>query len=259
MIIIGITFILSIIAAIIGTIIYQQWNQRKNSRPLRQIINFGKDDLIFVFSHRDHVPESILPRTSTEDFLAMNNFISALLKIEWKGRIVVRDTNRITTSDRKKNIVSVCSVKTNTFTEELQDILLERNVRFYYFQKVDETNEWQITDGPGKYPSQSYDQLREFLAASGDMKNVAEHRFNDIAVITKITNPWNALNKIFIIAGVRGIGTWAAAECIKKEWKQIYDRLDPSKRNGDFSALLSIKYENCDIVEIQVHNVINIT
>ncbi len=43
------------------------------------------------------------------------------------------------------------------------------------------------------------------------------------------------------MAGLRGIGTWGAGECIKKEWQQIFDKL-PSKDKGcEFSALLFFK------------------
>jgi len=251
MFLVSITFILSIAASIIGTFLYMKWTLKKKNRPLHQILNFGHDELLFVFAHRDE-GGSILPRTSTEDFLAMNNFISALLNIGWKGKISVRDTKRLTDSDRKKNIVSICSSKSNKFTKEVESKLLKKGVDFYYSKKDSKSEHWYITDGNAIFPSRTYDQIDDFLSKGRDRRDVPEQKLDDVALITKITNPWNATNKIVIIAGVRGVGTWGAAECIKKEWKQIHSLLKHFKKGCDFSAILSINYNNCDILNIKV-------
>src|SRR5574340_1176321 len=66
--------------------------QFKKRQPLQQILNFGDDDLLFFFPHRDNIREAVLPRTSTEDFLAINNFMSALINLGWQGKVGVRDT-----------------------------------------------------------------------------------------------------------------------------------------------------------------------
>lgn len=57
------------------------------------------------------------------------------------------------------------------------------------------------------------------------------------------------------MAGIRGIGTWGAAECLKKWWKPIYSAKastrsigGPSKA-GDFAALVKVRYRNYDIKE----------
>ena len=55
------------------------------------------------------------------------------------------------------------------------------------------------------------------------------------------------------MAGIRGIGTWGAAECIKKNWRGIYDRLE--RKRGSFSALVLVTYENCDITNTEVMQV----
>src|ERR1700733_2790943 len=82
-------FVLSIIGALIGAWL-QRLMDRKNARkPLNQLLNFGKDDLLFVFPHRtdhslaDQGVSALFPRTSTEDFMAMNNFITVLINIGW--------------------------------------------------------------------------------------------------------------------------------------------------------------------------------
>jgi hypothetical protein len=99
-------FVLSLVAALIGAAIQRILNRRGEMRPLNQLLNFGNDDLLFVFPHREEIYEAILPRTSTEDFLAMNNVISALIKIGWRRKIAVRDTTRLSPADKKRNLVS---------------------------------------------------------------------------------------------------------------------------------------------------------
>ncbi len=251
--IIIIGFVLSIIASVIGAYLFIKWEQRKENHPLRQLLNFGDDELLFVFSHRDHVPEAVLPRTSTEDFLAMNNIISALLKIGWRGKLGVRDTTRLRPDDKKRNLITVCGPKSNSFTKEVLDKINSKGCDCFRFEKNNELNQWQIVDSTACYPSHSYEQIEHYQQIG---KNVTEQEIDDVAMIAKVTNPWNAANKILIIGGVRGFGTWGAAECLKKAWKQIYNQKSNShdhKKNGDFAAVLAIKYNNCDIIDIKLH------
>lgn len=253
------TFFLSTAASIAGTVLYFKFSERRNKKPLNQILNFGTDDeIIFVFSHRDHVPESILPRTSTEDFMAMNNFISALIRVGWKNKIKFKDTSRLRESEKQKNLILVCSAKSNTVTKEVQEILRRNNIRFYYNSQGSNKKEWLIKDIVGDFPSQTYNEIQNYIESEGEPHGVASQELNDVAAITKITNPWNAVNKIFIIAGVRGIGTWGAAECIKKGWGEIYEALPAKNKRADFSALVRIKYKNCDIISSKVHSLIPI-
>src|ERR1700730_13224464 len=85
-------FLLSIVGALIGAKIRQHLDRRRETKPLGKLLNFGPDDLLFVFPHRESIRGPIVPRTSTEDFLAMNNFISALLNAGWSRKTSVRDT-----------------------------------------------------------------------------------------------------------------------------------------------------------------------
>ena len=249
-----IVFISSVLATLIVLKILEVLKRREQERPLNKILNFGDDELLFVFTHRE-MEEVILPRTSTEDFLAINNFISALLKISWKNKIGVRDPAHLTDQDKRRNLVVICSPKSNTFTDEIQK-LLEDHSTFYRFEKQENSGKWYITDNLGTWESKSFGQIEDFLAGGGRKANIPELLLDDVAVINKISNPWNKTNKIFIIAGIRGIGTWGAAECIKKNWKQLYSRLPvkQKEKNCDFSALLSIRFHNCDITNTEVNN-----
>lgn len=250
-------FLLSIIGALIGAWVQRALDCRAERRPLNQLLNFGSDELLFVFPHREEIREAVLPRTSTEDFMAMNNFISALINVGWTRGFGVRDTRHIRAEDKKRNLVIICSPKSNTFADEFQKKLRERGIRAFYFEETDRTR-WHITDGDGVFLSGTWEQEENYHRRRIGRHKFPEMCFDDFGVVTKITNPWNPKNKVVWIAGIRGIGTWGAAECVKKRWKQIYDQLPMDAKETDFSALVRIRYDNCDISAVDVRRVVTL-
>jgi hypothetical protein len=93
----------------------------------------------------------------------------------------------------------------------------------------------------GVYGSKSYDQQIE-----------GSSRRDDTAMIVKVQSPWSPQHRILIVAGIRGIGTWGAAECMKKWWEELYHQKGSSKKrgttkSGDFAALVKVHYEGHDI------------
>ena len=122
---------------------------------------------------------------------------------------------------------------------------------------MNERGRWHIRDSDGaKYSSRSWAQEKEYLNSGEERRDLPSKCFEDYAVVTKVTNPWNASTKVIQIAGIRGIGTWGAAECIKKEWHQLHDQLPNKAKDSDFSALIRIEYDNCDITSIDVRRVV---
>jgi hypothetical protein len=152
-------------------------------------------------------------------------------------------------------LVIICSPKSNDFSKEFQGKLEETGVPFFKFECKSDSKEWQITDGDGVFTSGSYSQEKNYLKEGCQRHDLPSKSFDDYAVITKKTNPWNDRNKIVVVAGIRGVGTWGAAECLKKEWSQIYGSLGKSEKDSDFSALIKIRYDNCDITSIDVRRV----
>jgi hypothetical protein len=137
-----------------------------------------------------------------------------------------------------------------------QKALRESSSEAYCF-KEGKDGHWHICDSDGaEYHSKSWDQEAQHLNDGIDRRDLPSKSYEDYAVITKTENPWSDKTKVLWIAGIRGIGTWGAAECIKKEWKQIYDLLPADKKDSCFSALLKIEYDNCDIIHIDVRRVI---
>lgn len=256
-----------IISAIIASHLYDKLRERREKQPLTTLLNFGKkEELLFVFPHRDDIvekpkkPIDILPRTSTEDFLAINNIKSALLKIHWEGKDSVKQPDGLGDPDITKNIFSICSMKSNKFTAKVENLLIAQKKIIYRVEQVpNKTHEFFITDGIGKFESKTYRQVEDYLANGIPKNRLNEQTYEDFGYITKITNPYNSdtnhKTKIYIVAGIRGIGTWGAGECIKKNWKKIYDKIDSTNKEASFSALIQLKYESMDISEIKVISV----
>jgi hypothetical protein len=250
---------IGILSAIIASYMYETFQQRRYRQPLDDILNFGrKEEIIFAFPSRTDCPTNpndihILPTTSTEDFLAVNNIKSALLKIHWEGKDSVRQPEHmIKDVDYSKTIFCICSTKSNTFTAEVEDKIIPSVIdgKVFRVQPKKSIDEYEIWDGISATDSPTYEQIK--LHSAKSVLPLSQGHFDDYAYITKITNPWNASAKIFIIAGIRGIGTWGAAECLKKNWKQIHDRLDKDKKKHNFSALIKVTYENLDIIHTKV-------
>lgn len=274
----------AILGAVVGLLVQSMARtpQLLRRRHLRLLLNFPQDKpLIFVYPPRWNDEPFVLPRTSTEDFMAMNNMISALLSVGWDSEgIVLRDCSRFADElELSNNIVVFCSPKSNTLANKIQSKLLEANVKYYHFVEVSiggSEKQWAISDGHGYYPSSAAITVGEYEAKSQALRaetgagasslpeanRVHEMTLVDVASITKVRNPWHPEKQILLIAGVRGIGTWGAAETLKKWHDGIYRRkkgwLDKSRKHRSFSALLEIHYRNSDIIKTELLGLIDI-
>lgn len=80
-------------------------------------------------------------------------------------------------------------------------------------------------------------------------------------MIIKAENPWHSSKNVLIFAGIRGIGTWGAAECLRNEWKKIYDlkRSDGKhSKRGNFVTLVKVCLKKGDIIELNVERMIDL-
>ncbi len=258
---IALGFVFSVAASILGTYLYMKNRELRKNRHLRALLDFGSDELLFVFAHREHQDESILPRIATEDFIAMNNVIGALVQTGWDGQIRVRDTTHLTDADKQKNLVTLGGGKVNDFTEELLELLATREIDGFQFRETPESpGRWQLIHGDfGRYVSRSY-EAKEIIEEIN--RGTTEAELKDVAIVAKVTNPLHSPNKIIIIAGIRGIGTWGAAEFLRKKANEIYQKKRSThgfKKTGDFAAIFTIRYKNFDILGMELHEFIDIS
>ncbi|OGO14912.1 MAG: hypothetical protein A2Z14_16840 [Chloroflexi bacterium RBG_16_48_8] len=273
-----VAFLVGIISGLVVDLILRS-PRFLHRRHLRLLLNLPKDqDLIFIYPPRQR-DYAILPRAATEDFMGINNLISALLSIGWSSdRFVIRDTERITQQQcEDANVITLCSPKSNSFTAMVQRELLDDGVHHYYFDQVviknteseslDSEPQWAITDGNGYYPSPITQALKDYEKEQQKQEGTMlpplhERSLVDYAAVTKVRNPWRPEKHVLIVAGVRAIGTWGAAETIKKWYDLIYKekkgRFQRSRKDGYFSALLKIEYRNSDIIKAEIIGLIDI-
>lgn len=260
MVVVGVTS--TLLGALLWELGERAWKARWK-RGLKKLVPFSRDSTLYlIYPPRHGGEEGLLPKTSSEDFMAINNMISAFLSLGWNSnRFVVRDTDRVTGEHEKQNMVIFCSPKSNELAERLQQKLLQDGVNFYHFREVSVHGfkQWVLNGGGALYVSPAVTAEHRHRQA-GDEKPLHSETLEDVAVVTSIRNPWNPDTRILWIAGVRGVGTWGAAETVKKWHKQLYTvlRRTKARKTGSFSALLRITYSNSDIVKSKVSGFISI-
>lgn len=249
------SLVVTLIAAVL-VIRIVEWAPGRNGpkpqqNPYRAVLNFGHDDLFIVFPPRD-VEEAILPRVSVEDFLAIRSIQESLNLSGWRGQIRVRDSELFyeinPDGDKKRNIVAICSPKTNRLTAEILDELAGQNRWCPFGFEEHEPGKWHIRREPRPLESDSYEQEKR---ARGKGLPVAEQRLNDVGVLAKFANPWNPANMIIIAAGIRGIGTWGATDHLRRNAADLFGRKTGDK-TGEFVAYLDIVYRKFNLVKTSV-------
>jgi hypothetical protein len=143
---------------------------------------------------------------------------------------------------RENNLVLLCSPRANPITlealNELENTIRGFDVRF---QKINNRPErWALQFYGGFYYSDSYAQ-EDALIKSGIIPG--EGHLDDFSVIIRAPNPWNPETKLFIVSGIRGIGTWGGARYLRSQTPEILRRTD----GGDFAAVVKIGYEGYKI------------
>ncbi len=238
----------SLIAAVIGAtikIFYDWIVTRRRVSGQRAILYGFENHTLFVFPTRQVSKGGILPRMATEDFLAINNLISAFISAGMNPPEKVRSAETISQRDKEQNnLILICSPHSNDVTREAMELL--STTRTYgnhlpIFKTNPTSKERFIEAGGGTFTSSSFGQEGPELT--------------DIAVVIKAPNPWASQHKILIVSGIRGIGTWGVAEFLKKNWKHLHERKARSKphgKRGDFAALVEVTYNDLDIKETKL-------
>ncbi|MDY6904324.1 MAG: hypothetical protein SWH61_06535 [Thermodesulfobacteriota bacterium] len=220
------------------------WKGHRRTKGQAAILHGFEGPTKFVFPHREDSELAILPRISTEDFMAINNIISAFLAAEISPPSKMVDCTNITEADKcSNNLILICSSKTNPVTAEALSLLRQNHPQIAdyipEFAVDEKTGHTFIRWNQGKYVSKSFYQ---------DQNGPLE----DIAIILKAKSPWASQYNILVVAGIRGIGTWGAAECLKKSWEAIYaekgaDKKTGASKQGSFVALENISFSDYDI------------
>jgi hypothetical protein len=247
----------NLISALFGFLarhLWTRWRQRRRQAGQAAILSGLETSAKFVFPPREDVESAFLPRISTEDFMAINNLISAFLQAGLEPPRKVVDSRHLSDAEQRQfNLVVICSSKTNRVTEEALALLKKMNPhqadQIPEFVRDSHTGRTVIRCNNGIFPSESFDQQGP--------------DYTDIAMIVKSRSPWAAQKKVLIVAGIRGFGTWGAAEFLKKSGRLLWHKKGASatartSKAGDFAALIKVKYRDCDIKETSLLHLVDL-
>ena len=184
------------------------------------------------------VPERFLPKESTpkhathrnhvtfEDMLGANYVERTLTLAGVTDKYIsirgVKEFKR-NASDKQQNVVLICSPKANLITKEIfktkPDLI--KNIDFKICKEGEYPDSWYIVFEGANLESPSYKQTEQY---SQQGKKPEDEVLEDYALLARIPNPWNENKKLIIVSGIRGIGTWGAARCLREHTDEIMRR-----------------------------------
>ncbi len=203
-------------------------------RHLRRILSFPKNGpIVIVVAHREQMlATDALPRIALETVFALNNIQSILGKLGWRGEVKILEVNRVGDTDKQGNLIILGGDRVNSLTRDfLTDLASkERDTLGFERTTVKTEERWHIRSENATFVSKSYEQL------SSNASNL-----EDVALITRISNPRNEKKAIVILAGIRGIGTWGAADFLDSHARDLSMKLRAAHMIR-FQALISVSY-----------------
>lgn len=219
---------------------YDRW---VTSRPIRKLLRLGLDDTILVMAHHPAETNRLLPNVAIEDVFALRNVLRVLSELEIETPKIYHPEN-LSDTDKTKNVISIGGPTRNKFTKQILHAVAGTLIRFD--RSTQATDQLEIRIGKHKsFRSASYaNATREGL----------QSRSRDTALLLRIPNPFNPANEVIVIAGIRGIGTWGASDCLRKSAKTLADELRKKVSNpkAGFLAIIDVVYENFDILHTTI-------
>lgn len=249
------TLILGPLAGLLTSVAGQLGYRRFKQRNQAALLNFGSRMVTFVYSpRRDSFSEPqrvILPRTSTEDFLAINNLISALIRSGYKHDLDMCSVRAFDGNKRFGDLVFVCSPVSNPGTAS---VLAELSKIYESLPRFETQSNGQcvIHAGANTYQSETYEVVERCHKEGSEPE---EATMRDYGLLVKAPNPWEPERMVLVLAGIRGIGTWGIAECLKKDWQKVLrkKRRDGKHRaSGPFAAVIETTFDKCDLTSFEV-------
>lgn len=263
------TVVLHVIGEVVTAVLLWPWRRIRRLFPThaaRSVFNCNSDlNLVIVYPPREEEPGSILPRVAGEDFMAITHVLK-IADIAGFPRDMVRmapvntETGNIEDNPDDGNLALVCAPWSNPMTGKVLVRLRNSCGLIAEFHPLSSspanppasvatprtkgTAQYYISFYGKPYYSNTY-EVQEQLTREhkqpwkGDMK--------DYGLIIKAPNPYNLRNQnatAFIIAGIRGIGTWGAAWYLCERVRDLYD----SVKDGDFAAVIEVDYSDFRIM-----------
>lgn len=239
-----------IFSGISGWFLNRYWTKITTRRPHAKVLGISNDEEVhIILPHRPfpvQVSTTLIKKRSHvtfEDMLAANYAERSLTLAGFSDEKVsiksVKQFKKDRSSLQQQNLILICSPKANDITadtlEALNKTLSEFNLTFNKIST--KPDEWGIVFDNAMLESDSYKQIADLISQGIDPEEGTQ---NDYGVIVRAKNPWNREKKLVIIAGIRGIGTWGAARCLRDKANQ----LAKSTKGKNFIQIVEIEYGN---------------
>ena len=184
-----------------------------------------------------------------DDLFSMTAVQSALQRCGWHpASIEVREATWFDAddpTDHRKNVFLFCSPKSNPVTRVFMDELSRTGLLEWRFVEDQASGQWRIEGKRGHWNSPSYAQEAALLAMN---RPLSEGRVDDYAIFARLPNPWNLKAKVFILAGIRGLGTRGAGDFLRDNLPMI----KKLTRGKDFVWLLHVTKEHYRIKQVEL-------
>jgi len=120
------------------------WKRREHGA----LLDFPRKEILFIYPARSDPSADprkvIVPRTATEDFLAINNVLSALIKVRWLGEVHVKSCDHFGADDKEHDLVLICSPRTNPKTAEALEAVGNKYPGLPRFEREQGSDRWCI-------------------------------------------------------------------------------------------------------------------
>lgn len=241
-----VSFVLGFLANVLAAPRSKWYLEWISGRHLRSLLRLGHDEVIIVISHQSPSGTRRLPQMAVEDVLALRNVFDVLSQLGIKHP-KIRHPENLSEPDLKRNIISIGGSNRNVFTKKVLELTV--NGDLLEFASPTTPEQVELRRGSSMtYTSPSY------LATKEDPRAPSR----DIAFILRRPNPKNENCSVIILAGIRGIGTWGAADHLRKQAKRLNARIARNPGNAvedGFLAVLDVDYDNFDVVQTKIKDI----
>jgi hypothetical protein len=183
---------------------------------------------------KNYIPPNPNLITTVEDSMAKGLILEGMLR---NGIIIdIALHTDISSTARAGNLFLICGPVGNQVSRAL---LSRRDLNLPFKFKRDGT--WKIVDSQGSVVHPDVDSIK-----------------SDYAIAAKLENPWAPSDrpaKIFLAAGIEGLGTWGAASLLIREPDMMVRYLTgPAKASAsaDFCTVLLVSREGQGVIHVEV-------
>jgi hypothetical protein len=250
----------TLVSIVVGWFLNKYWYKFITRRPFFRVFGIPCNEKVFVvLPHRPFPIEEGLAtardrtHVTFEDMLAANYAERTLTLGGFSDKAIsIRSVNQFRKDKvflEQQHLILICSPKANEITKDALHIINEKypDLNVDFTKITTNPDEWGIVFNKATLPSDSYRQVAEYLAQGKDPE---EQRQDDYGLLLRANSPWNKNKSVFIIAGIRGIGTWGASRCLRERAEEIIKKT----KGGNFALIVKVTYNNYKMVDTQLTN-----